>query len=78
MVGSAVQVIASAGIIRGEPEKLAARYWQPSLARDVSNLASQPTVILAVGRARDRLVRQRCRGFVWHSCLMPDERDNVK
>jgi hypothetical protein len=40
-------------------------------------LASQPAVIVAVGRARDGLDRRRCRAFIFHSRLMSENRRNV-
>ena len=61
--GSPVEMVASPVVISGEPEELSPRHWQPSLARNVSNLAGQPAVIVAVGWARDRLGGQRCRAF---------------
>src|SRR6266699_3627394 len=63
-VGSPVSVVASAGIIRREPEQFVPSYRQPTLAGNVSNLASQPAVIVAVGRAWDGLDRQRCCAFI--------------
>ena len=52
---SPVQLIAAAAVIRREPEKLSPRRRQPSLAGEVSNLASQPTVIGAVGQTGRQL-----------------------
>src|SRR5437763_16958871 len=45
-------------IIGGEPEQLIARHDQPSLPGKVSDLPGHPSVIGAVGWARDRRRRQ--------------------
>lgn len=73
-----VQVIASAGIVRGEPKQLTPRYCQSSLAGEVSNLASQTAVIAAARKARDGLGGQRYRAFILHSGFMPENAHNVK
>jgi hypothetical protein len=57
-------MIAAPGVIRGEPEQLVPGNRKPSMARNVSNLAGQPTVIVAVGRVRDRLGGLRYRAFI--------------
>jgi hypothetical protein len=54
------------------------RYWQPSLAGEVSDLASQPSILGAVGRARDRLGRQQYGGCIKHSRFMPRNYCNEK
>ena len=63
-LGSPVQVIAAPVVIRGEPDELVPRDWQPSLTGNVSNLASQAAVVVAIGRAGDRLGWQRCCAFI--------------
>jgi hypothetical protein len=73
-----VQVIASAGVVRGEPKQLTPRYCQSSLAGEVSNLASQTAVIAAARKARDGLGGQRYRAFILHSGFMPQNAHNVK
>jgi len=49
-------VIAAPGLIRRQPEQLTPRYWQLSLPGEVSDLASRPAVIAAVGKAGEGAV----------------------
>jgi hypothetical protein len=70
-------MIAAPPVIGGEPEQLIARHDQPSLPGKVSDLPSQPSVIGAVGWARDRRRWQQYGAFIWHTCLMPENRHNV-
>jgi hypothetical protein len=64
LAGLPVQVIAAAAVVLSEPEQLTLRYGQPSLAGDVSNLASQRTVVAAITKARDGVGERRCRAFI--------------